>query len=45
MALSADTVITIKPTSGIASFALSELWSYREVVFFLAWRTIKVKYK
>jgi len=45
MALSAETTITIKPSRGISSFALGELWNYREVVFYLAWRTIKVKYK
>lgn len=45
MALSSESVVTIKPTKGLPSFALGELWNYREVVFFLAWRTIKVKYK
>lgn len=45
MALSADTTTIIKPTTGISSLALGELWNYREVVFYLAWRTIKVKYK
>jgi lipopolysaccharide transport system permease protein len=45
MALSADTTITIKPSTGLSGMALGELWLYREVVLVLAWRTIKVKYK
>ena len=45
MALSSDTQIVIQPTRGLSDFALGELWTYREVIFFLAWRTIKVRYK
>lgn len=35
----------IKPTSGWAGLNLGELWKYRELVFFLTWRDIKVRYK
>ena len=38
-------VIEIKPTSGWAMLSLKELWAYREVVFYLAWRDVKVRYK
>ncbi len=45
MASSSEDVIEIKPNTGWASLALSELWTYREVAFFLAWRDVKVRYK
>jgi lipopolysaccharide transport system permease protein len=35
----------IQPTSGWASLRLGELWHYRELLFFLAWRDVKVRYK
>lgn len=35
----------IKPKKGLASLNLKELWSYRELFCFLAWRDIKVRYK
>ncbi len=35
----------ILPMSGWQFFDLKELWSYRELLFFLAWRDIKVRYK
>src|SRR5882762_1887031 len=35
----------IQPTSGWASLRLEELWCYRELLFFLAWRDVKVRYK
>ncbi|HYC29768.1 MAG TPA: ABC transporter permease, partial [Chitinophagaceae bacterium] len=34
----------IKPPAGI-SFGFSELWQHRELLYFFAWRDIKVKYK
>ncbi|MEQ8857271.1 MAG: ABC transporter permease [Pseudomonadales bacterium] len=37
--------VRIEPTSGWRAVSLKELWDYREVVFFLAWRDIKVQYK
>jgi lipopolysaccharide transport system permease protein len=35
----------IKPTRGWASLHLRELWDYRELLYFLTWRDIKVRYK
>ena len=35
----------ITPTRGWASLRLKELWDYRELLFFLAWRDVKVRYK
>lgn len=37
--------IRIQPTRGWAALQLKELWRYRELLFFLAWRDIKVRYK
>jgi lipopolysaccharide transport system permease protein len=38
-------VILIKPTKGWASLQLKDLWEYRELLYFLVWRDIKVRYK
>lgn len=38
-------VTTIKPPEGFASHQLDQLWNYRELVYFLTWRNIKVRYK
>ena len=35
----------IRPEQGIAPLGLRELWEYRELLYFLAWRDIKVRYK
>lgn len=35
----------IQPTSGWFSFQLGALWQYRELLYFLVWRDIKVRYK
>ena len=37
--------IVIKPKRGLASLDLKELWSYRELFYFFAWRDIKLRYK
>src|ERR671938_1660517 len=37
--------LTIRPPSGWASLGLRELWEYRELLYFLTWRDIKVRYK
>jgi lipopolysaccharide transport system permease protein len=39
------TTIYIKPSSGLAALNLRDLWIYRELVFFMIWRDIKVRYK
>jgi lipopolysaccharide transport system permease protein len=38
-------VVLIKPTRGFAALRLGDIWQYRELLFFLAWRDIKVRYK
>jgi lipopolysaccharide transport system permease protein len=38
-------VIRIEPSRGWASVKLSELWAYRELLYFLVWRDVKVRYK
>jgi lipopolysaccharide transport system permease protein len=35
----------LRPRHGLAQLKLGELWTYRELVFFLAWRDILVRYK
>jgi lipopolysaccharide transport system permease protein len=35
----------IEPSRGWVSLRLSEVWEYRELVLFLAWRDISVRYK
>jgi len=35
----------IKPVKGLSNTDLAELWHYRELFYFLAWRDIKVRYK
>ena len=38
-------VLRIKPSQGWVSLKLKELWDYRELLYFLIWRDIKVRYK
>jgi lipopolysaccharide transport system permease protein len=38
-------VLWIEPIRGWASLKLKELWEYRELLYFLVWRDIKVRYK
>jgi lipopolysaccharide transport system permease protein len=35
----------IAPRRGWAALGLAELWAYRELLYFLVWRDIKVRYK
>ncbi len=37
--------LRIKPSKGWVSLNLRELWEYRELLYFLTWRDIKVRYK
>jgi lipopolysaccharide transport system permease protein len=39
------TTIYIKPSRGLAALNLRDLWTYRELVFFMIWRDLKVRYK
>ncbi|MGQ9610175.1 MAG: ABC transporter permease [bacterium] len=38
-------IIRIEPSKGWVSLKLKELWEYRELLYFLIWRDVKVKYK
>ncbi|OLB13311.1 MAG: phosphate ABC transporter permease [Candidatus Rokubacteria bacterium 13_2_20CM_69_10] len=37
--------IVIRPSTGWTGVSLRDLWAYRELLYFLAWRDIKVRYK
>jgi lipopolysaccharide transport system permease protein len=37
--------IKIKPSRGWVSLNLREVWGYRELLYFLVWRDVKVRYK
>jgi lipopolysaccharide transport system permease protein len=37
--------LRIQPSKGWVSLNLRELWKYRELLYFLTWRDIKVRYK
>lgn len=38
-------IIRIEPSSSWFSLKLGELWNYRELLYFLIWRDVKVRYK
>ena len=38
-------ILFIRPADGWTSIGLKELWEYRELLYFLTWRDIKVRYK
>jgi lipopolysaccharide transport system permease protein len=40
-----ETIVRIEPSEGWVSLKLQELWEYRELLYFLIWRDIKVRYK
>ncbi len=37
--------VRIRPTTGWRALDLRELWRYRELLYFLAWRDVKLRYK
>jgi lipopolysaccharide transport system permease protein len=37
--------LLVRPKSGWVRLNLRELWAYRELAYFLAWRDVKVRYK
>src|SRR5262245_9026717 len=41
----ASSVTVIEPTPGWVPVKLRELWEYREVLYFLIWRDLKVRYR
>jgi lipopolysaccharide transport system permease protein len=40
-----EDITLIQPTRGLASLQLRAMWRYRELLYFLVWRDIKVRYK
>jgi lipopolysaccharide transport system permease protein len=43
--LKSDTLTLIEPAEGWVALKLRDLWAYRELLYFLTWREIKVRYK
>ena len=43
--ISKDAVRRIRPTRGLVPLNLKDLWEYRELLYFLVWRDITVRYK
>jgi len=41
----APPTVVIKATRGLSALQLHALWEYRELLYFLVWRDIKVRYK
>jgi lipopolysaccharide transport system permease protein len=37
--------VVIRPTRGWTSLRLHDVWEYRELLYFLVWRDVKVRYK
>jgi lipopolysaccharide transport system permease protein len=44
IALERMPLVVIQPTKGWVPLQINELWAYRELLFFLMWRDIKVRY-
>lgn len=40
-----EPVVVIEPSRSWGGIGLRDLWAYRELLFFLAWRDLKVRYK
>jgi homopolymeric O-antigen transport system permease protein len=40
-----QSIIVIEPQTGWVSINLREIWAFRDLLFFLAWRDISVRYK
>ena len=37
--------VVFQPTRGWVSLGLADVWEYRELLYFLLWRDVKVRYK
>ena len=44
-AATAPPVLVLKPSKGLLSLKLGDVWEYRELLYFLVWRDVKVRYK
>ena len=38
-------LVVIQPVKGLVALNLKDLWKYRELIYFLTWRDLKVRYK
>src|SRR6185369_5718459 len=38
-------VLRIEPSKGWVPLKMRDLWEYRELVYFLVWRNVKIRYK
>ncbi len=45
MNISTEPLVVIQPTGNWRLVSLKDLWAYRELLFFLTWRDVKVRYK
>ncbi|HVB58245.1 MAG TPA: ABC transporter permease [Candidatus Acidoferrales bacterium] len=45
LATATKPVLRIAPPAGWCEIPLGELWSYRELLYFMVWRDIKIRYK
>ena len=43
--LPARPLVVVEPSRSLAALNLRDFWAYRELLFFLAWRDVKVRYK
>ena len=43
--MSQSAPIVIRPSKGWVALKLRDLWEYRELIYFLVWRDLKVRYK
>src|SRR4029453_11520190 len=40
-----ETTVVIRPSRGLFDLDLASLWEFREILYFLVWRDIKLRYK
>ena len=40
-----EEILVLRPTRGWSALNLADLWRYRELIYFLIWRDVKVRYK
>jgi len=43
--LPAEPLVVIQPSKRLSMLSFKDIWAYRELLFFLTWRDVKVRYK
>ena len=43
--LPAEPLVVIQPSNRWSILSFADVWAYRELLFFLTWRDVKVRYK